>query len=453
MNRKQFIKEGITSASLMLLLPALLQSCAPEETLKGKGKSVLIVGAGMAGLAAAVKLKQQGFNVTILEAQNKAGGRIRTTRNGNVIFDEGASWIHGPQGNPITALASQAGAQTFVTDDDSVTVYDENGTAYDDNAYSAADSQYYNALNAVSNAGNQTQSFETVFNSLYPGLSNNRLWKFILSSYLEFDTGADISRLSSCCFYDDEQFTGNDVIVTNGYDSITNLLIQNLSIKYNYSVSSVNYQGSTVVTTANGETFESDYILVTVPLGVLKTNSITFLPALPTDKTTAINGLEMGTVNKFMLVWDSPFWDTSLQFIGYTPETKGKFNYFLNVRKYSSNNALVTFAFGNYAQQTEAMTDSEITDEIMLHLKAIYGNAIPVPTQILRTKWGQNPYSYGSYSYATAGVSTDAYNILADAVSNRVFFAGEHTSQQYRGSVHGAYLSGIREADKIISLQ
>ena len=114
MKRKQFIKEGMTSASLMLLLPSLLQSCAPEETLKGNGKSVLIVGAGIAGLAAAIKLKQQGFTVTILEAQDKAGGRIRTTRNGGVLFDEGASWIHGPQGNPITALATQAGAQTFV---------------------------------------------------------------------------------------------------------------------------------------------------------------------------------------------------------------------------------------------------------------------------------------------------------------------------------------------------
>lgn len=453
MNRKQFIKEGMTSASLMLLLPSLLQSCAPEETLKGNGKSVLIAGAGMAGLAAANRLKQQGFTVTILEAQDKAGGRIRTTRNGGILFDEGASWIHGPQGNPITALATQAGAQTFVTNDDSVTVYDVNGTAYDDAVYTAADSQYYNALNAVSNAGNQTQSFETVFNTLYPGLSDNRLWKFMLSSYLEFDTAADISRLSSCCFYDDEQFTGNDAIVTNGYDSITNLLAQSLTIKYNYVVSSINYQGSTVITTANGETFESDYILVTVPLGVLKRNSIVFTPALPAGKSTAISGLEMGTVNKFMLVWDTPFWDTGLQFIGYTPETKGKFNYFLNVRKYSSTNALVTFAYGNYAAQTEAMTDAEVTNEIMQHLKAIYGNGIPMPAQLLRTQWGQNPYSYGSYSYATAGVSTNAFDVLAEAVSNRVFFAGEHTSRQYRGSVHGAYLSGVREADKIISLQ
>lgn len=437
----------------MLLLPSLLQSCTKEETLKGKGKSVLIVGAGIAGLAAATRLKQQGFTVTILEAQGKAGGRIRTVRNGSVIFDEGASWIHGPQGNPITALASQAGAQTFVTDDDSVTVYDANGTAYDDAVYTAADNQYYNALNAVSNAGNQTQSFETVFNALYPGLSDNRLWKFILSSYMEFDTAADISRLSSCCFYDDEQFNGSDVIVTNGYDSIANLLAQHLTIKYNYVVSSINYQGSSVVTTANGETFESDYILVAVPLGVLKRNSIVFSPALPADKATTIAVMEMGTVNKFMLVWDTSFWDTGLQYIGYTPETKGKFNYFLNVRKYSSTNALVTFAFGNYATQTEAMTDGEVTNEIMLHLKAIYGNSIPAPLQMLRTKWAQNPYSYGSYSFATAGVSTAAYDVLAEAVSNRVFFAGEHTSRQYRGSVHGAYLSGVREADKITGLQ
>ncbi|HLP49894.1 MAG TPA: FAD-dependent oxidoreductase [Chitinophagales bacterium] len=453
MNRKQFITEGMAGASLMLLVPTLVQSCAVEDPVKGNGKSVLIVGAGIAGLAAAVKLKQQGFIVTILEAQDKAGGRIRTSRNGSLLFEEGASWIHGPEGNPITALASQAGVNTFITDDNSVIVYDINGTAYNDNMYTEADSQYYTALTAVSNAGNQIQSFETIFNTLYPGLSVNRLWKFMLSSYLEFDTAADISQLSSCCFDDDEQFSGNDVIVTNGYDNITNLLTQNLNIKFNHMVSSINYTNSSIATTANGEVFESDYVLVTAPLGVLKTNNIQFLPALPSDKVSAVNAVKMGIVNKFMLIWDAPFWNTGLQYIGYTPETKGKFNYFLNARKYSNTNALVTFAFGNHAVQTEAMTDSEITNEIMLHLKAIYGNTTPIPAQMLRTRWGQNPHSYGSYSFATAGVSTSAFDVLANTVSNRVFFAGEHTSRQYRGTVHGAYLSGIREADKIIALQ
>jgi monoamine oxidase len=112
----------------------------------------------------------------------------------------------------------------------------------------------------------------------------------------------------------------------------------------------------------------------------------------------------------------------------------------------------MTFAFGDYATVTESMTDSQIINEIMLHLKSIYGNSIPNPSNFLRTKWGQNINSYGAYSYATNNSTSADFDTLADVVDNKVFFAGEHTERDYRGTVHGAYLSGIREADKIINL-
>ena len=160
----------------------------------------------------------------------------------------------------------------------------------------------------------------------------------------------------------------------------------------------------------------------------------------------------MGNVNKFLLVWSNAFWDTNLQYIGYTPDTKGKFNYFLNIKKITPTNGLMTFAFGDYATLTESMSDNDIITEIMQHLKTIYGNSIPNPTNMLRTKWGQNINSYGAYSYATNGTTTTDFDTLAKALNNKLFFAGEHTNRDYRGTVHGAYLSGIREADKINDL-
>ena len=189
-----------------------------------------------------------------------------------------------------------------------------------------------------------------------------------------------------------------------------------------------------------------------MPLGVLKNNAITFSPVLPADKADAIAKTSMGNVNKFLLLWKTAFWDTNLQYIGYTPETKGKFNYFMNMKKFTPANGLMTFAFGNYADLTERMSDSEISAEVMLHLKSIYGNSIPNPSDVFRTKWGQNVHSFGAYSYATNGTTTADFDTLAKAVNNRVFFAGEHTNRAYRGTVHGAYLSGLREADKIIDL-
>ncbi len=452
MQRRKFIKKTWAGLSLILMTPSLLTSCAEDDDIRPNGKTVVVIGAGISGLAAAKKLRQKGFTVIVLEAQEKVGGRIRTDRSLGVAFDEGASWIHGPKGNPITNLAARSGANTFFTDDDNIGVFDIDGTAYSGNVLSNAENQFNDALDAVAKAGMVTQSFEQVFNSLYPAQANNRLWKYMLSALLEFDTAGDISKLSSKYFYDDEQFGGEDLIVTNGYDKMTDFLAQGLDVRLNTRVSSIDSSDAKVKIVANGNVFEADYVIVSVPLGVLKNGAIAFSPALPNDKSTAISKTNMGNVNKFLLVWNTAFWDVNRQYIGYTPETKGKFNYFLNVKKFAPINALMTFAFGDYAIVTESMSDGSVVDEIMLHLKNIYGSNIPNPNGLLRTRWSQNINAYGAYSYATNGTTTADFDTLAKTVNNRLFFAGEHTSRDYRGTVHGAYLSGIREADKIINL-
>lgn len=454
MQRRRFIKESLATMPLLFISPTLFASCNKTNTINnGKGKKVIVVGAGIAGLVAAKKLKQQGFNVVVLEAQDKVGGRIRTTRTTSFAFDEGASWIHGPNGNPLTAIANEANATTFLTNDDNVIVFDTNGTTYSDAILTSSENQYYTAVNNVLANGNINQSFETVFKRLFPAEFNNRLWKYMLSSYIEFDTAADISNLSSLYFDDDELYNGADVMVTNGYDTITNFLAKNLTVSLNTSVTAINYTANKILITANGTNEECDYVIVAVPLGVLKNNRINFSPILPAINTAAIAAIQMGVVNKFYLEFNTPFWHTNLQFIGFTPETKGKYNYFLNVKKFANVNALITFAFGNYATLTETQTNNQIIDDIMSHLKIMYGNNIPNPTQFLRTNWANNPFSYGSYSFATNATNSNNFINLGNAVSNKLFFAGEHTIKEYRGTVHGAYLSGLREANKIIALQ
>ena len=454
MQRRYFLKDTLSGLSFLFLNPAFLASCVGEdEVIKPNGKTVVVIGGGISGIASANKLKDKGFTVIVLEAQDKIGGRLRTDRNLGIAFDEGASWIHGPSGNPITNLAAQSSANTFLTDDDNVKIFDANGTAYTDTSLSTAENQFNNAWAAVRNAGTATQSFQAIFNTLYPNQANNRLWKYMLSAFLEFNTGGDIAQLSSKYFDDDEEFSGADVIVTNGYDKVTDFLAKGLDIRLNSRVTVINYANNKTIVTANGTDLAADYVVVSVPLGVLKNNTVTFTPALPSDKRAAIANTKMGNVNKFLLVWNAPFWDTSLQYIGYTPDTKGKFNYYMNMKKFTTANALMTFAFGDYATTTESMTDTQIISEIMSNLKSMYGTTIPNPTQMLRTKWGQNVNAFGAYSFATNGTTSADFDTLSTAVNNKLFFAGEHTSKDYRGTVHGAYLSGIREADKIIALK
>lgn len=451
MQRREFILELIQNASPLLVASSLSGSCT-SKLVKPNGKRGIVIGAGISGLAAAKKLKENGFEVLLLESNTKVGGRISTDNSLGFAFDEGASWIHGPNGNPISNIAKLAGAKTFLTSDDSSSVFDVNGKQYDDSNLSSSETQFNNAIDDVRKSGKQTQSFQTVCNGLFPTKTNDRLWKYMLSAYLEFDTGADISELSSVYFDDDDTFKGEDVIITDGYEKVTKYIANGLDIRLNTKVESVDYTGSKITVLANNSTLECDYVLVTVPLGVLKKNVISFKPSLPTTKQAAIANTNMGNVNKFLLQFNTPFWDLNIQYIGFTPEMKGKFNYFLNMRKFSTSNALMTFAFGEYATITETMTDSQIINEIMLHLKSIYGNTIPNPTHLLRTKWGQNPHSFGAYSYATNGSTSADFDTMAAEIGNKLFFAGEHTNKQYRGTVHGAYLSGIREAEKMIAL-
>ena len=454
MERRKFVLDTLKTIPLVLIAPHLFASDGKDEISTNPiGKTVLIIGAGIAGLAAAKKLKDKGFTVIVLESQEKIGGRLRTDRRLGIAFDEGASWIHGPNGNPISKLASQAGANTYLTDDDNLAVFDNNGTAYSETFLDSQYTEFENALNAVLAAGTKQQSFQTIFNSLYPTQANNRLWKYMLSAYLEFDTGGDISKLSSKHFYDDEAFRGKDVIVINGYDKVANLLGEGLDIRLNSRVSEINYNETKSLVKVNGNSIEADYVIVSVPLGVLKNNSISFQPSLPALKLSAIQNIQMGNVNKFLFIWDTPFWDTNIQYIGYTPDTKGKFNYFMNMMKFLPTiNGLMTFAFGDYATVTETMTDDQINSEVMAQLKTIYGNSIPNPTTMLRTKWGQNINTFGAYSFATNGTTSADFDTMATEINNKLFFAGEHTERDYRGTVHGAYLSGIREADKIIAL-
>ena len=222
MKRKDFIKQTILGGTATFILPSFMSSCGKDEPLSNitTDKKIFIIGGGISGLAAAKKFKDRGVQVTLLESQSKVGGRLRTNNSLGFSFDEGASWIHGPNGNPIKSLASSAGANTFLTDDDSLDVFDNTGTQYSNSILDSSYNAYNSALNTVRSSGSNNQSFQTVFNTQYPAYTNNRLWKYMLSAYLEFDTGADITDLSSNQFDDDENFNGADVIITNGYDKV-----------------------------------------------------------------------------------------------------------------------------------------------------------------------------------------------------------------------------------------
>lgn len=450
MQRRKFIQKSLGALGAVVIAPSIFSACREDSA--PNGKTVIVIGAGIAGLAAARQLKSDGFSVTVLEAQDRVGGRLRSNRSLGIAFDEGASWIHGIDGNPITMLAQQAGMNTFHTVDEDLLAYDVGGMQISEQDFADAEEAFYEVLSTLMQQGSASKSFQAVFYEQYPQYADDRLWRFFLSTYLTFDLG-DLDQVSSLLYDEGEEFGGIEKIATNGYDTIPQYLAEGLDVRLNHRVSKVDYSGAKVQVIHNGGESEADYVVVSVPLGVLKKNSIQFSPALPAAKQTAIEKVGMSCVNKFLLTWDAPFWDDK-QYLVYTAETPDKFNYFVNVKKFHpSVNALMTFAYADYARQTENMSDAEVTNEIMAHLRDMYGSNIPDPSHLLRTRWDSNENSFGAYSFTAVGTEMRHFEDLAASVSDKLFFAGEHTEVDYFSTAHGAYLSGIREAEKIGDLQ
>ena len=105
---------------------------------------------------------------------------------------------------------------------------------------------------------------------------------------------------------------------------------------------------------------------------------------------------------------------------------------------------------GRFSRDTqENKTDDDIVASALGVLETIHGNPIPTPTETRVTRWTTDPYSLGSYSFIPAGASPDDMRQLAEPVAGRVLFAGEATYFEYHATVHGAMMSGMREATRL----
>jgi len=110
-------RRELLTATASVVGGGLAVACAPDHPRPPSDtKSVLIVGSGMAGLAAARSLADAGWPVRLIEARDRIGGRVYTNRDWGVPLEMGASWIHGIEDNPLTDLAQQAQLQTVPTD-------------------------------------------------------------------------------------------------------------------------------------------------------------------------------------------------------------------------------------------------------------------------------------------------------------------------------------------------
>lgn len=452
-SRRQFVQWTLLSS-----LAAIVTACEEETAVDPKNvEQIIIIGAGMAGLAAARKLQRSGHQVTVLEGRDRIGGRIWTDRSWpGAALDMGASWIHGIRGNPITDLAEQFGVETAATDYDNQVVYDRDGRqlstleALELSAYAEA---LYEVVEAAREELEEDVPLQTVIDFVYQdeGLRAEEIYaaNYILNALVELEYAENSSGLSLFEWDQDEVFPGPDHHFPGGYDQIIQGLADGLEIKLEHVATAVAYHDNGVTIDTNRGQFSGDRVVVTVPLGVLQKGVIDFSPALPNWKLAAINGLEMGLLHKTYLRFPQPFWETDRDLIGHMASEKGQWTEFLNMHKVTGDPILMGFNSGWYGRELETLPDAEVVARMTAVLRKLYGD-IPEPEAWLISRWHIDPFACGAYSHIPPGSSGKAHDDLAKSVGRRLFFAGEATHRQYPATVHGAFLSGERAAQAIM---
>ena len=420
--------------------------------------SIVVIGAGIAGIAAARYLQDKGHRVTVLEGRDRLGGRIHTKQFGNNSIDLGAAWIHGDSpNNPLIALAKRYRLSTSPTNWDETWFYEPNEGVIEDEDFERIEAkadQLVSLIHRQQANANTNESIEATVENLLNSMDEpehiKRGVRWWLSSEIEGVSAANYKDLSLRYWDVDEAYEGDDLLIAEGYGALARQMAKGLDIQLNHTVEAVTHTNNGVKATGPWGHIEADQAILTVPLGVLKAETIKFSPPLPADKIESINKLSMGLLNKIILTFRKPFWPAEAHRLGLlTGSTKDRIEYF-PVPPRSNSGILVGLAFGDFARKLEEMTKKQVINKVISQLQQM------VPTvgeddviDVHITRWASDPLARGSYIHIPPNGAMADCESLRKSINNRLFFAGEATNQIYFGTVHGAYLSGLRAAQEI----
>jgi monoamine oxidase len=416
--------------------------------------TTLIIGAGMAGLAAARDLVDAGREVIVLEARDRIGGRAYTSRTlCDIPVEFGAELVHGST-VPTWEWINKLGLRTIPwqkTDESMVRLADgawltmaEARRRYPDFDVtrswavpkpppSPGDEALDAYLRRIGFTERQVRYVRRMFgNSTGEALAHNSA-AAVLEELRDHTPGAGDHR------------------ILDGYDSIITALAKGLNICCQTVVEAVEWDRPLVrIHTADGGTFEADNAIVTLPLGVLQAGKVRFVPRLPQDKQIAINGLRMGPAIKMIYKFDQPIQPGNIMAI-YSAHNPPMW-WSPSVGQHKSYQIWTAFATGDWARELIALGDHAALQQGLQTLRTEVGRNDITPSAMHFQNWLAEPFTLGGYSVTTPG-NAGARAILAKPINNRLFWAGEATASNVScATVHGAYTSGRRAASEILSL-
>ena len=422
-----------------------------------KPRDVLVLGAGMAGLGAARLLQDAGLRVTVIEARDRIGGRKHTSHLWpDLPVDTGASWIHGTTDNPVAELAWQLGVKMTATTYQRSLTFNETGRLVDFLPAAGRARATTKAARDRADAFDHDVSLQTAIEGSAAWqalpLIERRLQRLAINTQIEHEYSGDWSRLSAWHFDDGADLQGDECVVTPGFGPITAHLATGLDLRLDNPVIAIApTQDGVAVTTRNG-IYRADCAVITLPLGVLKSGSIHFAEPLAPSRQRAIGRLEMGLLNKCALRFDRAFWPADIDWIDYLGPTENLWADWTSYLPATGQPLLAGFNAARVADEVEALDDSATTASAMAALRSMLGASVPDPIGSQISRWRQDPFALGSYSFVAVGTSgADRQALFGANWDGRLHFAGEAASQKHAATVHGALMTGRKTAVSIIS--
>lgn len=443
MSRREFL-----AATTSVVGGGLAAACASRQHPPPPGaRPVLVVGAGMAGLAAARSLTEAGRPVRVIEARDRIGGRVYTDRGWGVPLEMGASWIHGTADNPLTEMARQARAELVTTDyygwaklavDPGLQPLD-----YDKHSWRAF------VQRARERAGGASLGAAVRAAAIEERLSDSDRAQlaFYVTTEIEDEYAADADMLSAKAFDHGDYAGGDQDVVTSGYDALPNLLAAGLDIVLGAPVTSIADKGDFVVVRAHNRSFEGAAAIVTAPLGVLKSGAIAFDPPLPDGHARAVNALGFGVLSKSFFRFSRRTWKADNAFYQYLGADTEWAQWF--TMPGAAGPIVLAFNAGERGRTVESSTQQDLIDGALPIARQLFGDDI-APVEVRTSNWSTDPYARGAYSFHAPGSGLDDRRRLQEPIGDRLYLAGEAVGVDNPATVTGAVLSGRHAATQLV---
>jgi monoamine oxidase len=428
-----------------------------KRPLASAGVDVAVIGAGVAGLAAAATLRRAGRSCIILEAGNRIGGRAFTEHpamfGGRTPFDHGASWLHDAGRNPLIAVA-QAHGESVRPDtpwEERVRLLTETGARAAMPEYEAAEERWRKTVTAKLSGPDCSLAEAGAPVAGDPWTPTIENWEGAIIAAAD----ADVLSLRD---WHANQLDGENYVAPHGLGATLGRCLgaQAGRVSLRTRVSAITARADDLdILTESGDTLRASSVIVTVSTGVLRAGTIKFTPALPAEKLAALDGLPMGLLTKIVLK------AAGTDRLGLPPGTdvvrrvQTRFAPGLSIIFWPDGTDLAIGFLGGRAAWQVAGHNQDAAEMMRAEIDSALGSRAKhafAPDSALVTGWGTDPCFLGAYAYATPGNAGARAALAAPIWNGRLSFAGEACAADgLAGTVAGAYLAGQRAAEEAAS--